>query len=99
HHRDPHPLPTPRSSDRNPDGPGWIQHRVRQQKHYPEVVTDSYLHSIMMAGIVAAHETTAHASANAIKLMLEKRERWDELCAHPRSEEHTSELQSRFDLV
>lgn len=67
----------------NPDGPGWIQHSVRQQKHYPDVVTDSYLHSIMMAGIVAAHETTAHASANAIKLMLEKRERWDELCAHP----------------
>lgn len=67
----------------DPNGPGWMQYSVRQQAEHPDVVTDSYLHSIMMAGIVAAHETTAHAAANAVKLLLERRERWDELCAHP----------------
>lgn len=67
----------------DPSGPGWMQYSVRQQAKHPEVVTDSYLHSIMMAGIVAAHETTAHAAANAVKLLLEDRERWEELCAHP----------------
>ncbi len=67
----------------DPSGPGWMQYSVRQQAEHPEVVTDSYLHSIMMAGIVAAHETTAHAAANAVKLLLEHRERWEELCAHP----------------
>lgn len=68
---------------RDPSGPGWMQYSVRQQAEHPDVVTDSYLHSIMMAGIVAAHETTAHAAANAVKLLLERRERWEELCAHP----------------
>jgi cytochrome P450/ferredoxin-NADP reductase len=68
---------------RNPEGPGWMQYSVRQQELMPDVVTDSYLHSIMMAGIVAAHETTAHAAANAVKLLLERRERWEELCANP----------------
>ncbi|MDR7303651.1 cytochrome P450/oxidoreductase [Haloactinomyces albus] len=67
----------------DPSGPGWMQYSVRRQAEHPDVVTDSYLHSIMMAGIVAAHETTAHAAANAVKLLLERRERWEELCAHP----------------
>ena len=37
----------------------------------------------MMAGIVAAHETTAHGAANAVKLLLERRERWEELVTNP----------------
>ncbi len=67
----------------DPTGPGWMQYSVRQQAAQPDVVTDSYLHSIMMAGIVAAHETTAHAAANAIKLLLESRDRWEAICASP----------------
>ncbi|WP_340537738.1 cytochrome P450/oxidoreductase [Nocardioides sp. GXZ039] len=67
----------------SPDGPGWMPFSVRQQAEHPEIVTDSYLHSMMMAGIVAAHETTAHAGANAFKLLLERPERWAELCAEP----------------
>ncbi|GAB3624242.1 cytochrome P450/oxidoreductase [Mariniluteicoccus endophyticus] len=74
-----------------PEGPGWMQYSIRVQneerangaKPGEEVVTDSYLHSMMMAGIVAAHETTAHASANAVRLLLENREVWDEICADP----------------
>lgn len=66
-----------------PDGPGWMQYSLRVQAEQPDVVTDSYLHSMMMAGIVAAHETTAHASANAVRLLLEHRDVWDELCADP----------------
>jgi len=66
-----------------PDAPGWMQYGIRKQKEYPEVVTDSYLHSMMMAGIVAAHETTANASANAIKLLLQHPDAWRELCEDP----------------
>lgn len=67
----------------DPDRPGWMPFGIRKQAELPEVVTDSYLHSMMMAGIVAAHETTANASANAIKLLLENREVWEEICADP----------------
>jgi ferredoxin-NADP reductase len=67
----------------DPDAPGWMQYGIRKQKEYPDVVTDSYLHSMMMAGIVAAHETTANASANAIKLLLQHPDAWRELCEDP----------------
>ncbi|SDV49682.1 cytochrome P450/oxidoreductase [Chitinasiproducens palmae] len=67
----------------DPSGPGWMQYGIRMQKQHPEIVTDSYLHSMMMAGIVAAHETTANAAANAIKLLLQHREAWEDICADP----------------
>ncbi len=67
----------------DPSGQGWMQYGIRKQKDLPEVVTDSYLHSMMMAGIVAAHETTANASANAIKLLLEHPAVWREICEDP----------------
>lgn len=67
----------------NPNAPGWMQYGLRKQRELPEVVTDSYLHSMMMAGIVAAHETTANASANAIKLLLQHPDAWREICADP----------------
>ena len=68
---------------RTPNGPGWMRYSIRQQKEYPDVVTDSYLHSMMMAIIVAAHESTSFASANAIKMLLEHREVWEDLCEDP----------------
>jgi cytochrome P450/ferredoxin-NADP reductase len=67
----------------NPDGPGWMQYGIRKQKEHPEIVTDSYLHSMMMAGIVAAHETTANATANAMKLLLQHPHAWREICEDP----------------
>ncbi|QGZ61796.1 cytochrome P450/oxidoreductase [Paraburkholderia acidisoli] len=67
----------------NPDGPGWMQYGIRKQKDHPDVVTDSYLHSMMMAGIVAAHETTANATANAMKLLLQHPHAWREICEDP----------------
>ncbi len=66
-----------------PDGSGWMRYSIRQQKNYPEVITDSYLHSMMMAIIVAAHETTSFASANAIKLLLQHPDAWRDICADP----------------
>lgn len=66
-----------------PDDEGWMQYGIRTQRELPEVVTDSYLHSMMMAGIVAAHETTANGIANAVKLLLENRAIWDQICADP----------------
>lgn len=67
----------------DPDAPGWMQYGIRKQMQHPEVVTDSYLHSMMMAGIVAAHETTANATANAVKLLLQHPQVWQELCEDP----------------
>jgi cytochrome P450/ferredoxin-NADP reductase len=67
----------------DPSGPGWMQFGIRKQKELPEVVTDSYLHSMMMAGIVAAHETTANATANALKLLLQHPDAWRDLCDDP----------------
>lgn len=67
----------------DPSGHGWMQYAIRQQKLLPGVVTDSYLHSMMMAGLVAAHETTANAAANALRLLLTHREAWDRICADP----------------
>ncbi|GGO29835.1 hypothetical protein GCM10010116_59790 [Microbispora rosea subsp. aerata] len=67
----------------DPSGHGWMPYSIRVQQEQPDVITDSYLHSMMMAGIVAAHETTANAAANAIKLLLEHRQAWDEICRDP----------------
>jgi ferredoxin-NADP reductase len=67
----------------DPSGPGWMQYGIRKQKEMPEVVTDSYLHSMMMAGIVAAHETTANATANAMKLLLQHPDTWRDICEDP----------------
>lgn len=68
---------------KDPSGNGWMEYSIRVQKEMPDVVTDSYLHSMMMAGIVASHETTAHASGNAFRLMLENRSAWEAICANP----------------
>jgi len=67
----------------NPDMPGWMPFAIARQRELPDVVTDSYLHSMMMAIIVAAHETTAHASASMFRRLLERRELWEEVCARP----------------
>ncbi|MCZ2497524.1 cytochrome P450 [Xylophilus sp. Kf1] len=68
---------------RDPEGGGWMQYGIRQQREQPDVVTDSYLHSMMMAGIVAAHETTANAAANAFKLLLQHPAVWRDICDDP----------------
>lgn len=67
----------------NPDGPGWMHYAIRKNAVMPEIVTDSYLHSMMMAIIVAAHETTALGSANAMRALLTDRPTWDRLCHDP----------------
>ncbi|MCL4160114.1 UNVERIFIED_CONTAM: hypothetical protein GTU68_031497, partial [Idotea baltica] len=67
----------------NPDGKGWMYDSIRQNKLHPDIVTDSYLQSMMMAILVAAHETTAHASANAVKTLLTDRAAWQEIVANP----------------
>lgn len=67
----------------DPDRPGWMPFAIAKQREVPDVVTDSYLHSMMMAIIVAAHETTAHASASMFRRLLERRELWEEVCEAP----------------
>lgn len=68
---------------RDPSGPGWMKFGLRLQSEHPDVITDSYLHSMMMAGIVAAHETTANATANALRLLLQHPTAWRELAEDP----------------
>ena len=67
----------------DPNGNGWMHYTIRKNAEIPEVVTDSYVHSMMMAIIVAAHETTSMASANMFKTLLTHREAWEDLCADP----------------
>lgn len=66
-----------------PDGTGWMHHTIRMNAELPDVVTDSYVHSMMMAIIVAAHETTSLASANMFKTLLTHRDAWEDICANP----------------
>jgi len=66
-----------------PDGQGWMHHTIRMNAEIPEVVTDSYVHSMMMAIIVAAHETTSLASTNMVKTMLSHPQAWADVCADP----------------
>ncbi|RYH01227.1 cytochrome P450 [Salipiger sp. IMCC34102] len=66
-----------------PDGTGWMHHTIRMNAERPDIVTDSYVHSMMMAIIVAAHETTSLASANMFKTLLTHRDAWDDICANP----------------
>jgi cytochrome P450/ferredoxin-NADP reductase len=66
-----------------PSGSGWMPYTIRQNAVMPDVVTDSYVHSIMMAGIVAAHETTTNAIANAIHLLLDDGDAWAAICRDP----------------
>lgn len=68
---------------KTPDAEGWMPMSIRAQKEQPDVVTDSYLHSMMMAGIVAAHETTAYSGANAMKLLMENMDVWELLVENP----------------
>ncbi len=64
-------------------GTGWMHDMIRANRENREVVTDNYLHSMMMAIIVAAHETTAMAGANMMRRLLEDRAAWEALCARP----------------
>ncbi len=65
------------------DGKGWMHDMIRRNREMPEIVTDNYLHSMMMAIIVAAHETTALAAANAFRQLLARPAVWRELCENP----------------
>lgn len=68
----------------NPEGKGWMYDTIRKNRENPEVVTDSYLHSMMMAILVAAHETTSTASANAIiQLLSSPNNLWKKLHDNP----------------
>lgn len=66
-----------------PDGQGWMYDSIRQHRLHPGIVTESYLRSMMMAILAAAHETTAKATANAMLTLLQHRAAWQAVCANP----------------
>lgn len=68
----------------NPEGEGWMYDMIAKNRLMPDVVTDNYLHSMLMAIMVAAHETTALASVNALKLLLADRSIWKKICDNPK---------------
>lgn len=67
----------------NPDGEGWMYDTIRQHFKHPDIVTESYLRSMMMAILAAAHETTSNATANAFMTLLTHRKAWEDICANP----------------
>ena len=66
-----------------PDGEGWMYETIRQHLKHPDVVPESYLRSMMMAILAAAHETTSNATANAFLTLLSHRKAWEDICANP----------------
>lgn len=66
-----------------PDGEGWMYETIRQHLAHPDVVPESYLRSMMMAILAAAHETTSNATANAFHTLLTHRKAWADICANP----------------
>ncbi|WP_321393577.1 cytochrome P450/oxidoreductase [Emcibacter sp.] len=67
----------------DPSGDGWMHYTIRQHLKYPDIVPESYLRSMMMAILSAAHETTSNATANMFKLLLSRREVWEDICENP----------------
>jgi len=67
----------------DPSGDGWMHFTIRQHLKHPDIVTESYMRSMMMAILAAAHETTSNASANAFRLLLSDRDTWAEICDNP----------------
>ena len=66
-----------------PDGEGWMYETIRQHHKHPAIVTESYLRSMMMAILAAAHETTSNATANAFMTLLTHRSAWEDICENP----------------
>jgi len=64
-------------------GEGWMYESIQQHRKHPEVVTESYLRSMMMAILAAAHETTSNATANAFLTLLTHRKAWEAVCENP----------------
>ncbi|WP_343292299.1 cytochrome P450/oxidoreductase [Vandammella animalimorsus] len=64
-------------------GQGWMYETIAQHRKHPDVVPMSYLRSMMMAILAAAHETTSNATANAFMTLLTQRSAWQALCDNP----------------
>ncbi len=64
-------------------GQGWMYETIAQHRQHPDVVPMSYLRSMMMAILAAAHETTSNATANAFMTLLTQRQAWQALCDNP----------------
>lgn len=67
----------------DPDGPGWMRLHVRLNQDHPEIITDAYLSSMMLAVVGAAHETTANSISNAMRLLLTDGTAWKQVCENP----------------
>jgi len=81
----------------NPDGEGWMYDSIRMHKKHPDIVTESYLSSMMMAILAAGHETTSNASANAFRVLLSQRDAWEEICENPSLIPNAAEECLRFE--
>lgn len=64
-------------------GQGWMYEAIRQHRLHPEILPESYLRSMMMAILSAAHESTALALSSATLTLLSHRRAWEDVCANP----------------
>ena len=67
----------------DPTGEGWMYDSIRAHMAHPDAVPESYLRSMMMAILAAAHETTSNATSNMFWTLLSDRSAWDALCENP----------------
>lgn len=66
-----------------PDGPGLIQHAIRNYHEHPDTIDEDFLVSQAVNTLSAAHETTSASLANALLLLLRHRNSWEALCTEP----------------
>jgi cytochrome P450 len=64
-------------------GTGWVPRAIEAHRADPELVNDNHLQNMMMSGLVAAHETTTNATANALRHLLADRAAWRALREDP----------------
>ena len=64
-------------------GEGWVPRAIEVHRADPELVDGNHLQNMMMSGLVAAHETTTNATANALRHLLDEPGVWRSLCEDP----------------
>lgn len=62
-----------------------------------DAITEVEITSVVMGLGIAGHETTTNLLSNAVRLLLEHREQWDEICADPSLIPNAVEEALRFD--
>jgi len=64
-------------------GDDFMSDVIRVHQEDPDLIDENYLYNTMLNFLFAGHETTAAASANGFRTLLEHREAWEAVCRDP----------------